>query len=179
VSRADGQPRVSAERVFAWGQEMRAVHQRLRDALDIAREAVENGRRPQSPASKDLQLYCGGFCVALSGHHRSEDATLFPLILRAHPELADTVGTLVQDHAMIAHLIQGLDAAIRGEAGKELLLEHLDGIEAVMETHFRFEERRLVGPLDTIAAAGTDKAALYGAIAADISDPIDDGGSRD
>jgi hypothetical protein len=32
---------MNAHRVTAWGQEMRAVHQRLRDALDIARSSIE------------------------------------------------------------------------------------------------------------------------------------------
>jgi len=156
---------MNAHRVTAWGQQLRAVHQRLRDALDIARESVEHDEQPGSLVSNDLQLFCGGFCVALTGHHTSEDATLFPLVLEAQPNLAGTVSKLKQDHSMIAHLIRGLEAAVRSGEEKGALLRHLDGIEAVMETHFGFEERQLVGLLDTVDVDGLDKAALYGPIA--------------
>ena len=143
---------------------MRAVHQRLRDALDIARESIENGDQPESIAG-DLQFFCGGFCVALTGHHLSEDAALFPRVLESDPELAETVAKLVQDHNMIAHLIQGLQHAMRNSESTEVLLRNLDGIDAVMETHFRFEERQLVGLLDSMQIPGMTKADLFGPIA--------------
>jgi len=155
---------MSAERVAAWGQQMRSVHQRLRDALDIARESIENGGQPESLAD-DLQLFCSGFCVALTGHHLHEDAQLFPRVLEAEPDLADTVSKLVQDHNMIAHLIQGLEHALHSSEDEEILLRNLDGIEAVMETHFRFEERQLVGLLDRMDISGASKAELFVPIA--------------
>ncbi|MET0967310.1 MAG: hemerythrin domain-containing protein, partial [Nakamurella sp.] len=99
------------ERVAAWGQELRAVHQRLRDALQFAREAVEDGAETESLA-KNLELFCWGFCTALNGHHSSEDSKLFPLVLREAPDLASTVGKLVQDHNMIAYLIVDLEKAL-------------------------------------------------------------------
>jgi hypothetical protein len=130
---------VNPDRLVAWGQELRAVHQRLRRAL--------------------------GFCVALGGHHSSEDATLFPMVLARRPELAPAVAKLVQDHSMIAHLIRGLEQAISTSADAAALLRHLDGIGAIMESHFRFEERQLVGLLDTIDDESLDKTALFGSIA--------------
>ena len=156
---------MNVQRVIAWGQEMRAVHQRLRAALDIARESVEHGEQPESLVSNDLQLFCGGFCVALQGHHTSEDATLFPLVLGAQPDLAEVIDKLKQDHSMIAHLIRGLEQALRTGDQQGALLRHLDGIQAVMETHFGFEERQLVSLLDTLDIAGMDKTAMFGPIA--------------
>jgi hemerythrin-like domain-containing protein len=155
---------VSTDRLVAWGQEMQAVHQRLRRALDIARETVGDGAELQSPAG-DLQMYCLRFCVALSGHHTSEDATLFPMVLADHPDLAPAVAKLIQDHSMIAHLIRGLDDAVRTRADSASLLRHLDGIGAIMESHFRFEEKQLVGLLDTIDDDTLDKTKLFGPIA--------------
>lgn len=155
---------MNAPRLVAWGQQMRAVHQRLRDALEIARQAVDEGEHPDSLAG-DLQLFCGGFCVALTGHHLSEDAALFPLVLEAEPELADTVAKLVQDHNMIAHLIQKFQSALQDSADSETLLENLNGIDAVMETHFRFEERQLVALLDRMELRGMTKTELLGPIA--------------
>jgi len=154
------------ERVVAWGQELRAVHRRLRDALQFAREAVEDGTETESLA-KNLDLFCWGFCTALNGHHSSEDSALFPLVLREAPDLASTIGKLVQDHNMIAYLIVDLEKSLSEKSGRDVLLRHLDGIEAVMETHFRFEEKQLVGLLDGMARpiGDRDKTDLFGPIA--------------
>ena len=153
-------------RAQAWGLELRAVHRRLRDALRFAREAVEGGTETESLA-KNLNLFCYGFCGALSGHHRSEDATLFPLLLQQAPGLAETVGKLVRDHNMIAHLVGALEQALTAHSDSDVLLRHLDGIEAVMETHFRFEEKQLTGLLDGMAESigNLDKTQLFGPIA--------------
>ena|SRR5690554_1411117 len=154
---------MSAERLVAWGEELRTVHERLRSALDIARDSLD-GNDPQQP-SKDLLLYCWGFCAALKGHHRSEDTSLFPAILAAHPDLQSVVDNLVRDHSMLDHLIGGLEAAITSGASKEESLRHLDGIEAVMETHFGYEERQLIAVLDALAIENPDKNELLGPIA--------------
>jgi hemerythrin-like domain-containing protein len=103
--------------------------------------------------------------VALGGHHSSEDATLFPMVLAGRPDLAPVVARLVQDHNMIAHLIQGLEHAVSTAADSAALLEHLDGIGAIMESHFRYEETQLVGLLDSINDESLTKTALFGSIA--------------
>lgn len=117
---------------------MRAVHQRLRDALALARDA--DGR--------DLLVYCHGFCVALSAHHVGEDRVLFPAIARKHPELGEVLRKLMQDHSMIAHLIGGLQAAVDASGSPAELERHLEGIAAAMESHFRYEERQLLTVLE-------------------------------
>lgn len=152
------------ERLAAWGQEMRRVHQRLRDALDIARETIEGGRTPES-LTNDLTLYCGGFCFALTGHHRAEDSALFPRVLAAHPELAPKVAKLIQDHSMISYLIQGLERALRSRQDATTLLRHLDGIGAIMESHFRYEETQLVSVLDGMMFENATPETLFGPLA--------------
>lgn len=134
-------------RLIAWSTELRAVHGRLRDALELTRTAVTTGE----PVSRDLLLLCHGFCAALDGHHTGEDRELFPAIAAAHPELKDTLRTLEQDHSMIGHLLSGLQAATEKAAGAEELDRHLEGIAAIMENHFRFEERKLLTVLETLA----------------------------
>ena len=42
------------------------------------------------------------------------------------------------------------------------LLRHLDGIEAVMTTHFRYEEKRLLPVIDDLDLAAVDPAAAFG-----------------
>lgn len=125
------------DRLIAWHRELAAAHTRLRAALELAQDAP----------SSDLLLFCLGFCTALGGHHRSEDARLFPELVDRHPELATTIARLEQDHSMIAHLLAALESAIRSEAAPEEIARHLEGIAAIMESHFRYEERQLTGIL--------------------------------
>lgn len=136
-------------RLVAWAQELRRVHRRLREALEVTRTTVSDGARGQS-ATRELLLFCHGFCTALTGHHEGEDRDLFPAITARHPELAETVRNLKQDHSMIAHLLTALQAAADREAPPEELDRHLEGVAAIMESHFRYEERALLSVLDTL-----------------------------
>ena len=115
----------------------------------MTRIALADGK-PAAPATRELLLYCHGFCTALTGHHEGEDRELFPAIAAAHPELADTLRYLQQDHVMIAHLVSGLQAAVDRAAPPSELTRHLEGIAAIMESHFRYEERALLAVLDTL-----------------------------
>ena len=151
-------------RAVAWGDELRAVHRRLRDALELARESLEGADPPGDPTA-DLLVYCRGFCAALDGHHRSEDSALFPEIVAARPDLQPVIDNLRRDHSMIDHLIQGLRAAMDRGLSTEEQIAHLDGIEAVMETHFRYEERQLIAVLDAVVENSADRNRLFGAIA--------------
>jgi hypothetical protein len=61
---------------------------------------------------------------------------------------------------MIAHLIAGLESAMASPATPEALERHLEGISAIMENHFRYEERALLSVLDTLALDADPRAAL-------------------
>lgn len=137
-------------RLIAWSFELRQVHARLREALDLTRTAVAEGRSAEA-ATRELLLYCHGFCAALDGHHRGEDHSLFPVIEAAHPELATVLRKLTQDHSVIAHLLGGLQAAVAGGAPVAELDRHLEGVAAIMESHFRYEERQLLSVLETLS----------------------------
>jgi hemerythrin-like domain-containing protein len=136
-------------RLVAWNHELRAVHERLREALDVTRAALDEGDAAAS-ATRELLLFCHGFCAALTGHHESEDQVLFPAIATEHPELSDTLRTLARDHSMIAHLLAGLQAAVEEAAPRSELDQQLAGIAAIMESHFRYEERQLLAVLDVL-----------------------------
>ncbi|GEK81570.1 hemerythrin domain-containing protein [Agrococcus baldri] len=149
------------DRLIAWAAELRRVHTRIREALALTRAAVRDAEAdPGSTerAARDLLLYCHGFCVALDEHHRGEDRALFPGIEAAHPGLAPVLRALEQDHSMIAHLLQGLRAAVDRAADAAVLDRHLEGIAAIMESHFRYEERQLLRVLEglRIEASVTD-----------------------
>ncbi|WP_152361597.1 hemerythrin domain-containing protein [Microlunatus speluncae] len=152
------------QRVTAWYDELQAVHRRLRDGLQVAREAIDSGVEAER-LGRDLLIYCWGFCTALDGHHTSEDRALFPLLLKDRPELADVVSKLKQDHSMLSHLIKALTAELNEDADAASLHRHLDGIEAIMETHFGYEERQLRDALGSLPTDGGGRADLFGPIA--------------
>lgn len=137
-------------RLVAWSKELRSVHGRLRTALSITQEALASGEPQGGSATRDLLLFCHGFCTALTGHHEGEDRELFPAIAAEHPELRETLRKLEQDHSMIGHLIGGLQEAVDAAASPQELSRHLEGIAAIMESHFRFEERQLLTVLETL-----------------------------
>lgn len=51
---------------------------------------------------------------------------------------------------MIAHLLAALRAAVDRTAPPDELDRHLEGIAAIMESHFCYEERSLLTVLDTL-----------------------------
>lgn len=61
---------------------------------------------------------------------------------------------------MIAHLLAGLQAAVAGAASVEQLDQHLEGVAAIMESHFRYEERRLLTVLEALALDADPHAVL-------------------
>lgn len=132
-------------RLIVWNRELIAAHDRLRTALRVVRESL-NGR----PLSQDLRLYCHGFCAALSGHHEREDAGLFAELAARHPSLGPLLAKLTEDHEAVAALLKRLDDAVRSP---EQLGPHLDGLAAIMESHFLYEERQL---LEVLAALELD-----------------------
>ncbi len=137
-------------RLVAWSNELRAVHMRLREALTVVQESLAVSETTET-LHRDLLLFCHGFCTALTGHHEGEDRELFPAIAAAHPELRDTLRALQQDHSMIAHLITGLQAALSASASPQKIALHVESIAAIMENHFRYEERQLLSVLETLA----------------------------
>ncbi|MGK5444432.1 hemerythrin domain-containing protein [Micromonospora sp. URMC 105] len=147
-------------RLVAWNRELRSVHDRLREALTVTRQALAAGEAVE-PATRDLLLFCHGFCTALTAHHEGEDRHLFPAIAEQYPQLPDTLRHLQQDHSMIAHLLAGLQAAVARAAPPAELHRHLEGVAAIMESHFRYEERKLLTVLETLAL-GTDPQEVLG-----------------
>ncbi|MGA5148193.1 hemerythrin domain-containing protein [Streptomyces griseoincarnatus] len=146
-------------RLIAWSQELRRVHHRLREALSATRDSLADGT-PGEPAARELLLYCHGFCAALDGHHQGEGHTLFPAIEAEHPELRPVLRRLEQDHSMMTHLLGGLRTAVDRTAPPEELARHLEGIAAIMENHFRYEERQLLAVLETLELAAEPREVL-------------------
>lgn len=66
---------------------------------------------------------------------------------------------------MIGHLIGQLERSLSSGTTTADKLRHLDGIEAVMESHFRYEERRLLAVLDDVADESLTATDLFGPLA--------------
>ena len=138
---------------MALGSELRRLHDRIRAVLDDARDGLDPAVGAAS-LGDDLVLRCRAVCTTLGSHHRDEDAALFPWLRREHPELGVVVERLEQDHRMIGALLAGLARVVDDGAGREVVLRHLEGVDAIMESHFRYEERELVVLLDAVRGDG-------------------------
>jgi hemerythrin-like domain-containing protein len=147
-----------AARLVAWNDELILAHGKLRAALEVAQDALHGGGLESTRA--DLLLYCHGFCVALGGHHVGEDANLFPELRARHPELQRTIVALEQDHAMIGTLLAQFERAIESSESAEALALHLEGLAAIMESHFRYEERQLLDVLETLELDASPSAVF-------------------
>jgi hemerythrin-like domain-containing protein len=141
-------PEGEPHRLIAWDRELTAAHQRLREALRLARDALDAGAAGGAQSARaDLTLFCYGFCAALGGHHGSEDDALFPRLAAYDPALQPALAKLRQDHELIATLLTQFDQAVSSDAPPAELSLQLDGLAAIMESHFRYEERQLLGVL--------------------------------
>ncbi|NHA69133.1 hemerythrin domain-containing protein [Phycicoccus flavus] len=144
-------------RVVALGRELRRLHERIRECLDD----VLAGADPTVAlldVTADPIGRCRTFCTVLDAHHRQEDATLFPWLLARRPDLAAVVVRLEEDHRLVGALLGELATDVTRHAPPEVLARHLEGLDAVLENHFRFEERQLVPVLDALSGDGPGPA---------------------
>ncbi|MET8490868.1 hemerythrin domain-containing protein [Streptomyces cellulosae] len=121
----------------------------MRRRLDDLRTGL--GRRQLRDDT--LAAHCLAFCDALTTHHEGEDDGMFAQLLRERPDLADTVTKLEQDHGLIASILtqvrQLADRALEARGPDlETIGRELDGLAAIMESHFRYEERSIGEALD-------------------------------
>jgi len=155
-------PRPSSPRVLAFGDELVAAHDELRDRLQRLRAT------PRDPSARGLREHCAAFCRALTAHHTSEDARAFPLLAREAPELAPVIAKLEEDHVLIAGLLERVEELVAGlpaAPGPDDLLRferELDGVAAIMESHFSFEERRILDALDGLDPEAHTTVELFG-----------------
>ncbi|WIM99274.1 hemerythrin domain-containing protein [Actinoplanes oblitus] len=134
----------TSDRITALSNQLAEAHQELRRRL----AALRAGRL----GPDDLRTHCLAFCTALTTHHRGEDTGLFAALLRERPDLAPTIDNLIEDHGLITGIltrIASLAGANPAEAGDPATIQReLDGLTAIMESHFRYEERALATALD-------------------------------
>ncbi len=97
--------------------------------------------------------HCLAFCAALTSHHQGEDAGMFDRLLDERPDLAATIAKLVEDHGLITSILSRVgrlaaEAAHSQDPALEVIGRELDGLTAIMESHFNYEERVISAALD-------------------------------
>ena len=144
--------------MVALSEQLIEVHRTLRERLAaLRREIADGAARPGLPA--DLPEHCLGFCGTVHAHHTSEDNQAFPALRAAAPELAPVIDKLIEDHQMVAAIlrqIRQLLAPDRPPSAPAALLRELDGLSAILESHFSFEERRIAQALNTLDSGSVD-----------------------
>ncbi|GAA0735725.1 hemerythrin domain-containing protein [Dactylosporangium roseum] len=137
------------DRAVALSRQLTQAHRALRRQITQLRTNLGRDR----PDDAVLVTHCLAFCAALTSHHEGEDAGMFAELLRQRPDLAKTVSNLVEDHGMIAAILSRVaeladTAAGSGGAVPAAIGRELDGLSAIMESHFNYEERAISAALD-------------------------------
>ncbi len=141
-------------RLVAFGNQLIDVHIWLREELAALREDIDaylaGGARP-----RELRAHCLAFCSALNRHHTGEDDGAFPELARRFPELRPVLEELRRDHRLVEDSLRRLQALAgrldRATDPAEVRRE-LDSLAALMETHFVYEEKRIVSALNALDA---------------------------
>jgi hypothetical protein len=142
---------VTHDRATALSIQLTLTHQALRERVRELRHHLLSGKPVAASAGTDLREHCAAFCAALERHHTGEDEGLFPALRREFPELAPTVDKLAEDH----WLISGILRRVRELTGADpaTVVGELDGLAAIMDSHFAFEERRISTAIDALKAS--------------------------
>ncbi|MET9276034.1 LLM class flavin-dependent oxidoreductase [Kribbella sp. NPDC003557] len=148
------------------GQHLIDVHDHLRAELDQVRDLVEQvaagtlgvgaarshiNTMTMRQNNWTLGTYCESYCRLVTTHHSLEDASLFPHLRRADPELAPVVDRLQEEHKIIHDVLEGVDKAlvalVDGSGDIDGLRAAVDLLDDTLLSHLSYEERELVEPL--------------------------------
>jgi hypothetical protein len=149
------------DRAVALSEQLIHVHRVLRERLASLRQEAADGVRAAGAVSgaadaatgDDLLSHCLSFCSAIHTHHTGEDSQILPALRTAAPELATVIDNLIEDHALVAGIIRQIrELATAGQAAPapDALARELDGLIAILESHFSYEERRIAKALDAL-----------------------------
>ncbi|MFI6598790.1 hemerythrin domain-containing protein [Nonomuraea sp. NPDC050536] len=127
----------SHERLKAFGTQLIEMHDWLRKELARLRSG--------SAGLKDLRSHCLAFCSALTRHHTGEDENVFPALAERHPELRPVLEELSRDHGFVTDILLRIAAVIDDPQARD---SELDGLAAILESHFSYEERKIVEALN-------------------------------
>jgi deazaflavin-dependent oxidoreductase (nitroreductase family) len=143
-------PADAPREVHSLADKLLEAHTWLRAQLRHIRDEAQ-AHSPGRPVGLGLQLrqHCLAFCQGLTHHHTGEDAAIFPALARSHPELAEVLERLGEQHREIKRIKEQLVALLTGitVAEPELLRAELDRMSAELEAHLDYEEAELLPAL--------------------------------
>jgi hemerythrin-like domain-containing protein len=125
------------DRLAAAGRQLIEIHEWLREELGRLRE----GRVPS------LTAHCLAFCAAVTRHHTAEDTGAFTQLAAHYPALRPVIDELTRDHEIVAGLLRRVEELARGTGEADEIQRELDGLAALLESHFTYEERKLTAAL--------------------------------
>jgi hypothetical protein len=147
-------------RLTAFGNQLIEVHLWLREELAALRENIDTylagDARP-----RELRAHCLTFCSALNRHHTGENDRAFPELAERFPELRPVLDELRRDHRLVEESLRRLEALLGGLGQTMNPVEvrgELDGLAALMATHFVYEEKRIVSALNALNAPDWDRS---------------------
>ena len=146
---------MTRDRVAALSEQLIHVHQALRERLAALRQEAARQEAAGAAFPEELLSHCLSFCTATHTHHSGEDDQLWPALRTAAPELATVIDNLVEDHELVAGIlgrIRELLAPGQTPSGPGALIRELDGLTAILESHFSYEERRITEALDILGS---------------------------
>ncbi len=121
------------------------------DGVGAARETLHAMTLRQN--SWMLGAYCARYCSMITGHHNLESSGIFPHLKASDPALAPVIDRLDEEHEVIHHLVEAIDAALVAfvsadeAAGLDGLQAAVDGLTDALLSHLSYEEHQLVAPL--------------------------------
>lgn len=140
-------PEMPVREVRSLADKLLEVHTWLRAQLRYVREEAQRHVAGQR-AGLGLQLrqHCLAFCEGLTHHHRGEDAAIFPALAHSHPELADALDALSEQHRTIGRIKDELVALLAGIEVEEpeRLRAEVDRLAVELEAHLAYEEAELL-----------------------------------
>ncbi|MFC4121775.1 hemerythrin domain-containing protein [Nonomuraea zeae] len=144
------------DRLTAFGTQLINVHFWLREELARLRRDVDAHLDGRADRPRELRTHCLAFCSALERHHTGEDAAAFPALAARHPELRPVLEELTRDHQQVSELLHRLQELLDrlGTIEPRRVRAELDGLAALLESHFTYEERKIVAALDALDAPG-------------------------
>ncbi len=153
-------------RGLAVGQHLIDVHDHYRAELEQVRDLlarVAKGITAAGQARGELNRLtirandwtlggaCQMQCVALTEHHGTEDAAIFPHLRQNQHNLRDVLDRLDTEHHAIHDVLEEIDAAlihlVQHPADLGPVTEAIDVLTDTLISHFAYEERELTGPL--------------------------------
>ncbi|MTE21656.1 hemerythrin domain-containing protein [Streptomyces sp. TRM43335] len=162
-----GDPTGPGDRLRALGDELVEIHTGLRAELERLRADVDAHLNGRAGRPRQLKAHCLAFCSALTRHHTGEDTGAFLHLARRFPDLRPVIVKLEEDHRLVSGLLHDLERLLDGipdepdEAEARRVMGELDGLAAILESHFSFEERRILDALDALPPeAGTTESLL-------------------